>query len=112
MADEKKATKKTKASPLNETVLKLVDGMSPKAANLVIEAYDGMPYVVKDALDEYYNARDGIAEKDGIESIRKALESLKASCEANPDYMNLYDTAKDDANQEIAELYANGGMSV
>ena len=112
MADDKKETKKSKASPLNEAVLKLVEGMKPKAANLIIEAYNEMPYIVRDALDEYYRAKEGISDKEGLDSVRTSLETLKEACEANPDYIRLYDAAKDDANQEIAELYANGGMSV
>ena len=101
-----------KESQLNEAVLKLVEGMKPKAANLIIEAYNEMPYIVRDALDEYYGAKESIADKDGVESVKKALSMLKEACEANPEYMQLYDAAKGDANQEIAELYANGGMSV
>ena len=101
-----------KKSALNETVLKLIEGLSPRVANLIIEAYNEVPFVVRDALEGYYNAKSGISGKGGIESVKKALEKLKDMCEANPQYMNLYDTAKDDANQEIAELYANGGMSV
>ena len=112
MADDKKATKKSKASPLNEAVLRLVEGMKPKAANLIIEAYNEVPYIVRDALDEYYTAKGRISDKEGIDSVRKSLEALKKACEANPDYMQLYDAAQDDANQEIAELYANGGISV
>lgn len=112
MADDKKTTKRSKLSPLNEAVLKLVEGMKPKAANLIIEAYNEVPYIVRDALDEYYRAKDGISDKEGLDSVRKSLEALKEACEANPDYMQLYDAAKGDANQEIAELYANGGMSV
>ena len=112
MADDKRTTKKSKASPLNEAVIKLVDGMKPKAANLIIESYNEMPYIVRDALDDYYKAKDNIDEKDGIDSVRKSLETFKEVCEANPEYMNLYEMAKEDANQEIAELYANGGMSV
>ena len=112
MADDKKTTKMSKLSPLNEAVLKLIEGLSPRAANLIIEAYKETPYIVRDALDDYYKAKDNIAEKDGIDSVRKALATFKGVCEANPEYMNLYEMAKDDANQEIAELYANGGMSV
>lgn len=112
MEDKNKKNARTNKLALNETVLKLIEGLSPRAANLIIEAYNEMPFVVKDALDDYYNAKSGISGKDGIEAVRKALEQLKAMCEANPQYMKLYDAAKDDANQEIAELYANGGMSV
>lgn len=112
MADKNKTKSKKKASHLNETVLKFVDGMSPQAANLVIDAYGEIPYVVKDALDDYYSAKAGISSKEGIDAVRQSLEGLKSACDANPDYMKLYDAAKEDANQEIAEMYANGGMSV
>ena len=101
-----------KESQLNEMVLKLIEGLSPRVANLIIDAYNEVPFVVKDALDDFYNAKAGISGKGGIESVKKALEKLKDMCEANPQYMELYDAARDDANQEIAELYANGGMSV
>lgn len=112
MEDNNKKTSKAKKSALNETVLKLIEGLSPRVANLIIDAYNEVPFVVKEALDDFYNAKYGISGKDGIEAVKKALEKLKDMCEANPQYMNLYDAARDDANQEIAELYANGGMSV
>ena len=99
-------------SDLNASVLKLIDGMSPKAANLVIKAYNEVPYIVRDAIDDYYKAKDGLAGKDGKEAVKRSLEQLRQACEANEEYMELYQTAKTDANQEIAELYANGGMSV
>lgn len=112
MVDNNKKNSRPNKSALNETVLKLIEGLSPRAANLIIEAYNEMPFVVKDALDGYYNAKSGISGKDGIGAVKGALGQLKDMCEANPQYMELYDAAKDDANQEIAELYANGGMSV
>ena len=112
MADTKKAGGKRKTSPLNETVLRLTEGLSPKAANLIIEAYSEMPYVVRDALDDYYKAKEGLDGKDGMEAVKRSLEQLKQACEANEEYMELYQTAKTDANQEIAEMYANGGISV
>lgn len=112
MVDKNNKTARANKAALNETVLKLIEGLSPRVANLIIGAYNEMPFVVKDALDGYYNAKSGISGKDGIEAVKKALEQLKAMCEANPQYMGLYDAARDAANQEIADLYANGGMSV
>ena len=113
MSEKKKqATGKNKTSPLNEMVLAAIEGMPPDAANMVIEAFHNIPFVVKDALDDFYKAKDGIDGKNGIDGIKEALERLKGACEANPTYQKLYSTAKDEANQEIAELYANGGMSV
>ena len=101
-----------KESKLNETVLKFIEGLSPRVSNLIIDAYNEVPFVVRDALEGYYDAKSGISGKGGIEAVKKALGKLKDMCEANPQYMKLYDAAKDDANQEIAELYANGVMSV
>ena len=101
-----------KESQLNETVLKLIEGLSPRVANLIIDAYNEVPFVVRDALEGYYDAKSGISGKGGIEAVKKALGKLKDMCEANPQYMKLYEAEKDDANQEIADLYANGGMSL
>ena len=101
-----------KESQLNETVLKLIEGLSPRVANLIIDAYNEVPFVVRDALEGYYDAKSGISGKGGIEAVKKALGKLKDMCEANPQYMKLYAAAKDSANKEIADLYANGGMSL
>lgn len=111
-AKKKQDNGKNKVSPLNAMVLSAIEGMPPDAANMVIKAFHEIPYVVKDALEDFYKAKDGIDGKGGMESMKDALERLRGACEANPSYQKLYATAKDEANQEIAELYANGGISV
>ena len=112
MLGKPEAKREETASRMNELVLKLIDGMSPKAANMVIGAYNEMPYVVRDALDDFYNAKSRIDGEDGIDAVRESLDRLKKACEANEQYMDYYELAKGEANSDIADLYANGGMSV
>lgn len=112
MEDKKNKGKKSKAAHLDEAVLNLVDGMSASAANMVIASYNQIPIVIRDAINEFYNAIDGIAEKGGIERAKAALANLDDICEGNAEYDWICKKAKEETNQEIAELYANGGMSV
>ena len=99
-------------SRLAEMVLKRVEGLPTAAANGFIEAFNEIPNIIKKALDEYYVAMDTVDADGGIEGVKKALEKLKKVCDANEYYKDLYVAAKSEANQEIAELYANGVMSV
>lgn len=110
--EKKKKAKKGKASHLNEMVLNLVDGMSARAANMVIASYNQIPIVIRDSINEFYNAIDGIAEEGGAERVKTALANLDDICEGNAEYDWICKMAKEETNQEIAELYANGGMSV
>lgn len=101
-----------KEERLNGIILGIVDGLPTMAANRVIEAFNEMPYVVRDALEDFYNAMEGVDVEDGVEKVREALVNLQKMCEANPEYKRIYGAAKEEANQGLAELYANGMMSI
>lgn len=112
MEEKKNKAKKGKASHLNEVVLNLVGGMSARAANMVIASYNQIPIVIRDSINEFYNAIDGIADEGGVERVKTALANLDDICEGNAEYDWICKMAKEETNQKIAELYANGGMSV
>lgn len=106
--DEKKGGKPR----LDEVILQIVEGMSPRAANMVLDSFNEIPMVVRDAVNKFCEAEGKISEKGGIKGVKAALEELKKACEGDSVYEELYSKAREEANQEIAEMYANGGMSV
>lgn len=112
MADKEDKNNAGKRNHTDEVILNLIEGMSPVAANRVIDAYYQFPIVIRDALSDFYKAMGGISEEGGIERVKKALAALNEICDGNGEYADICKAAKEEANQEIAEMYANGGMSV
>ena len=112
MAENKTKKQDGKRTRIADSILRMIDGMPDLAAMRVIEAFDEMPFVVRDALDDYYKAMDGLDSSHGIDAVKKSLAELQAKCEANPKYEAIFKAAKEEANQEMAELYANGDMSI
>lgn len=109
--EEKKEKSKGVPIGLAKTILKLIDGMPTTAAVHVIDAYNQIPILIRDAFEEFYKAKSNVDGRDGISLLQKSLEQLKEVCRGS-EYEEFYEIAKSEANQEIAELYANGVMSV
>lgn len=105
--EEKKPTKS-----LNETIFSLVDSVSPTVGKLILKKYHMIPFVVKDAVEDLYAAISKASDRDSIDKIKEALKNLKEACEANPDYNGVYEAAKKEAQDEIAEVVANEGMAL
>lgn len=96
----------------DEEILDMVKDYPPWMANAVLDSYGRMSYTVKDALEGFYKALGGTNGEFTADRITDALESLRNACEANPEYEDIYQAAKTEANNRIADAYANGDISV
>lgn len=105
-------SEESKVKMPDDEVIEMVKDFSPGLAKAVLETYQGMSYTVKNALNEVYACMGNVKGGESIAKLESALTKLKKACEANPEYEDLYSSAKEDANQMIAEEYANGGLSV
>lgn len=95
-----------------DSILELSNGCSPSVGKMILEQYQSIPFVVRDALDEFYEAMDNITDKDSIQTMQEVLTRLRDACEANPSYNELYETAQKEAQEAIADVIANEGMSI
>lgn len=100
------------AQHLDQKIHELVKGMSPEAGLLVLKEFNSIPFVIKDAVEDFYAAMEDIEELDSIDLIKDALARLKKACEANPQYKGLYDVAKSEAKDAIADVIANEGIDI
>lgn len=105
--------KKTKVPTLDREIVELVKGLPPTAGKAVLEEYrKRMPFVVKEAIDGFYEAMNGIKDKDSISSLNQSLKKLNTACEANPDYKEVYDAAQNEAKEKVADIVANEGLAL
>lgn len=104
--------KEKKKSNLDEAIFSLVDSVSPRVGKLILQQYHKMPFVVRDAVGDFYAVLSKASDKDSINKIREVLNRLQEACVANPNYKDIYEAAKKEAQDEIAEVVANEGMSL
>lgn len=101
---------KKKIRNLDDAIFSLVDNVSPRVGKLILQQYQRIPFVVRDALEDFYAVLAKASDRDSIDKIKETLTKLKGACEANPDYKGIYEAAKKEAQDEIAEEVANEGM--
>ena len=93
-------------------VLEMVEGMSPSVGKLVLDEYQNIPFTVKDAVEDFYDVLSKASDRDSIDEIKMALQRLADTCDANPSYKEIYEIAKKEARNEIADVIANEGMAL
>lgn len=93
-------------------MLELVEEMSPSIGRLVLNEYQKMPFGVKDSLNELYAALEAVENEEGLMTVKEILSKLKEACEANPEYLDVYEAAKKECQEELAESIANNGMNL
>ena len=103
---------KKKLRNADSAILELVDSVSPAVGKLILNEYNKMPYAMREAIKDFYAALDDVADKDSIGTIQEALNKLRNVCDANPAYKDVYEAAKREAQNEIAEVVANEGMAL
>lgn len=105
--------KETKVPTLDGEIVELVKGLPLTAGKVVLEEYrKGIPFVVKEAIDEFYVAMAGIKDKDSISVLNKSLKALKNACEANPAYEEIYEAAQKEAKESVADIVVNEGLTL
>lgn len=97
---------------LNERLIALANEFTPSVGNRVLKQILDIPYVVKDALDEYQRAMGQIEDRDSIEELKEAIKRLGKACEANPAYKGVYEAAKKEAQEQVADVIANKGKTL
>ena len=102
-----------KTMDMDNKIIQLVEELPTQAAKAVLEEYqNNIPFVVKDAIDEFYNAMNSIDGKESISVLSNALRQLKQACEANPDYKEVYEAASKEAKESVADIVANNGLDI
>lgn len=97
---------------ITDEVVKMAESVSPELGQRIIAEYQNIPQEIRDTIEKLHDAMSGLSQKSGVDGIKGILEKFKEQCEDYPEYEELYNTAKNQANQEIAEMFANGDMSV
>lgn len=97
---------------LENRIIKIVNESSPDVGKMILDQYQHIPFVVRDAVDEFYEALERIEDRDSISAIKESLKNLGEACEANPAYKDVYEAAQKEAQEEIAEVIANEGMTL
>ena len=105
--EEKKTTKN-----LDEAIFSLVDSVSPRVGKLILQQYQKIPCVVRDALGDFYTELPKVLDMGSIDTIKRPLKNLQKACEANPDYMEIYDAAKKEAKNNVADVVASEGFAL
>lgn len=95
----------------SDTIVRLANECSPAVGKRIIEQYQSIPFVVRDAVDDFYAAMEHIEDRDSIDTIKESLKQLADACEANPIYKDVYEAARNEAQEAIADVIANEGMS-
>ena len=95
-----------------DTIIRLAKECPPTVGKVILEQYQSIPFVVREAVEEFYEAKGRIDDKDGIEAIKGALKKLREACEANPRYKEVYQSTKEEAQGELAEVIANNRVNV
>lgn len=96
----------------DRTILEIVDSASPLVGKYILEEYGKVPFVVKDAVADFYKAMEQIEDRDSIDAIKESLKQLGDACEANPSYKDVYEAARNEAQEAIADVIANEGMNL
>lgn len=97
---------------VTDSIIRMTKECSPAVGKVLLEQYQNIPYVVRDAVDGFYEALERIEDRDSISAIKESLNKLGEACEANPTYRDVYEAAKKEAQDEIAEIIANEGMTL
>jgi hypothetical protein len=98
---------------MDKKMSEIIKALPPKAGRAVLEEYrNSIPFVVKDAIDEFYAAMNGLKDRQSVDSLREAMTMLKAACEANPKFQDVYEAAKREAKNSLADAVANEGMTL
>lgn len=93
---------------LNSEIVEQVKDLPPSAGMAVLKHYrDMFPYVVKEAMDGLYAALDNLEDEVAVDEVKDQLEKLKDACDANPKWKDIYDAAKREAKQKIAEAVSS-----
>ena len=97
---------------VSDTIVRLANECSPAVGKRIIEQYQSIPFVVRDAVADFYKAMEQIEDRDSIDAIKESLKQLGDACEANPSYKDVYEAARNEAQEAIADVIANEGMNL
>jgi len=107
-ATSSKGNKSDKPRTMNSEIVEQVKDLPPSAGMAVLKHYrDMFPYVVKEAMDGLYAALDNLEDEVAVDEVKDQLEKLKDACDANPKWKDIYDAAKREAKQKIAEAVSS-----
>lgn len=88
--------------PVNEALLKAIEGLSDEAALAVLSAYRSMPKAVKDAVKSVYDALGTLGGSSSMEDVKESLKALKDAC--GEEYEGLYESAVIDAKKYVPKI--------
>ena len=97
---------------VSDTIVRLANECSPAVGKRIIEQYQSIPFVVRDAVADFYKAMEQVEDRDSIDAIKESLKQLADACEANPSYKDVYEAARNEAQEAIADVIANEGMNL
>ena len=97
---------------LYNRIIKIAYESSPAVGKTILEQYQSIPFMVRDAVDGFYEAMEHIADRESIAKIKESLKQLGDACEANPTYKDVYEAANKEAQEAIADVIANEGMNL
>lgn len=97
---------------VSDTIVRLANECSPAVGKRIIEQYQSIPFVVRDAVDDFYEAMEQIEDRGSIDDIKGSLRRLRYACEANPAYKDVYEVARNEAQDAIADVITNEGMNL
>lgn len=97
---------------VKDAVKEKMKGLSPNASKMLIEAYYRMPYMLRDAVEEFGRSVVKIDDMGDVEKVKRSLSEVKRLCGLNPEYSEIYEGAKLEAKDAIAEAVANGGLGI
>jgi hypothetical protein len=97
---------------VSNTVIRMANECSPAVGKRIIEQYQSIPFVVRDAVADFHKAMEQVEDRDSIDAIKESLKQLANACEANPSYKDVYEAARNEAQEAIADVIANEGMNL
>ena len=89
-----------RASAVANGIEEMMQGVSPQVEKLVRQGIYSIPYVVRDAVDDLYAA----ISNQSYGELRRALRMLADACEANEEYKDIYESARQEAEKAIGGI--------
>lgn len=100
------------SNKLQKQILKIAKKLPPSAATTLVKKYEETPFVIREALDNFYSNLEQLTGIETVESVRTALNKLKQVCDANPSYQDVYEAALAEAKKVVSKGIANSDISI